>query len=142
MKTKFFIILTFSLVVLSNCKKDDKIAKNILISKTWKRGIVDRNPSSNPSGTILYEFVQNCDKDDTYKFSSDENLVINRFADKCDPNEPQIETLDYTINRTTKELVIDGIKYTIIEESQNQIKYYIIAPNGANFSSYLVFLLQ
>ncbi len=142
MKSKYIILFSLSLIVFSNCKKDDERITDILIYKTWKRGIVDLNQSTNPSGIVSYEIVHDCDKDDTYKFNPDGNLIINRNTEKCDQNELQTEIFNYTINRTTKELVIDGINYTLAEESQSQIKYYAKIPSGTYFSQNLIFLLQ
>jgi hypothetical protein len=45
-----------------------------------------------------------------FKFGSEGNLTINRNADKCDQNELQTESQNYLLNRTTKELVINGTK--------------------------------
>jgi hypothetical protein len=142
MKINFFLIITFYLVAFSNCKKDDEGSANTITSKIWKRGIVDLNPSTNPSGEFLYDPVRACDKDDSFKFGTDGNLVINRNTVKCDEAELQNDTLAYTINRTTKELIIDSVKYTLVEESSKQIKYYVRAPSSANFNRYIIILLQ
>lgn len=142
MKTKFLIIFALLLLTFSNCNKEDVSSTNILISKTWKIGIVDINPSTNPDGELSYNIVHDCEKDDTYKFGIDGNLIINRYAVKCDQNELQTETLSYTIDRTTNKLVIDGINYTLVEETNNQIKYYATIPSGVSYSISLMFLLQ
>jgi hypothetical protein len=142
MKIKFIIIIAIYLVAFSNCKKDDEGSANTITSKTWKRGIVDLNPSTNPSGEVLYNAVRDCDQDDSFKFGTDGNLIINRNSVKCDDAELQSDTLTYTINRTTKELVIDGITYTLAEETSKQIKYYALVPSGGSFSGHLIFLLQ
>lgn len=141
MKTKTLIIVALSLFTFSNCKKDNKSSINILISKTWKKGLTDKNPSTNPSERVLYKAVQDCEKDDTFKFGTGGNLIVNRNSDKCDPNELQNETYTYTLNRTTKELVINGTKYVLAEESNNQIKYYAAIPSQTGYD-YLVFLLE
>lgn len=125
----------------SNCKKDSESSSNVLTLKTWQRGLNDKNPSTNPAGTVLYYPVQNCEKDDTFKFGTDGNLILNRNAAKCDQSESQIETKAYTLNRTTKEFVIDGTKFTLAEESNSQIKYYAPIPTPTGFQ-YLVYLLQ
>jgi hypothetical protein len=134
----FILIAIFS---LTNCKKDNPGSSDILLSKTWKKALSDKNPSSNPSGTVTYYAVQNCEKDDIFKFNSDGKLTLNKNADKCDPNENQNVTQSYTINRTSKELVIDGTKFTLAEETNSQIKYYTVVPSATGFQ-YLIFLLQ
>ncbi len=141
MKIKLLPIMAISLFLFSNCKKEKSNPINIIESKAWKRALVDKNPSTNPVGSILYHPIQNCEKDDTFKFNDDGNLIVDKNADKCEPNEVQIETQKYTINRTTKELIINGTKYTLAEESDLQIKYYGTLPSGTGYN-YVVFLLQ
>jgi hypothetical protein len=85
--------------------------------------------------------VQNCEKDDTFKFGVDSKLEINKNSDKCDQNENQNSTQTYTLNRTTKEFIINVTKFTLAEESNNQIKYYEIVPSNTGFE-YIIFLLQ
>ncbi len=140
MKTKLLTLFVL-LFAFSNCKKDDTSSSNILLSKTWKRALYDKNPSTNPQGTILYHFVRDCEIDDTYKFGSDGNLMVNKNSDKCDQSELQTENQVYTLNRTNKELIINGTKFTLAEESNNQIKYYTPVSSGNGFQN-LIFLLQ
>ena len=142
MKTNIIIIFAFLLVAFTNCKKEDNGSVNILCSKTWERGVVDLNSLTNPSGEILYEPVPDCVKDDSFRFNSDGIILINRNSNKCDQNELQNESLSYSIDRTEKELIIDGITYTLLEESHNQIKYSAFVPNGTSFGRNLIFLLQ
>ena len=143
MKSKYLSLLIVLLFAFSSCKKDNKQPANILTSKTWKMGLVDENPATNPPGNILYYPVQDCDKDDTFKFTPDGNLIIDRGTDKCSLDELLTETQTYTLNRSTKELVINGVKFTLAEESTSQIKYYaqIPTPFSTNYQ-YLIFLLQ
>ena len=139
MKTKFLAILLLS--IFSSCGKDKDSSTDILSSRTWTWALNDKNPSTNPSGRILYYAVRNCEKDDTFQFTLDGKLIINRSADKCDPDELQNETQSYTLNRAAKELVIHGIKFTLAEESGSQIKYYAPLGSGTGYD-YLVFVLQ
>jgi hypothetical protein len=144
MRTNILTIAALSLFTLftfSGCKKDNKNSTDIFTSKTWKRGLTDKNPSTNPPGKVLYNPVQNCEKDDTFKFATDGSFIVNRNAEKCDPDELQNETDTYTLNTTTKEFVINGVSYTLAEESANQIKYYVAIPSQTGYN-YMVFLLQ
>jgi hypothetical protein len=68
-------------------------------------------------------------------------LTINQGMDKCSGNEPATETLPYTYNRETKELIIDGFRYTVAEESKEQVKYYTPIPSSNGFE-HLIFLLH
>jgi hypothetical protein len=66
---------------------------------------------------------------------------MNRDKDKCDQSESQTETITYTLNRTTKEFVINGTTFTLAEELNSQIKYYALIPTPTGFQ-YLIYLLQ
>ena len=135
------VIFTIYLIAFSNCKKEEHLS-DILTSKTWKRGSVDLNPSTNPAGEYQYYPIWYCDTDDKYTFSKDGNLVIERGANKCEPDEIQTETLLYSIDRETNILIIDSTTYILAEESETQIKYYILVPHGTNLTNYVIFLLQ
>jgi len=141
MKIKPLMIITLVIFSFTNCKKDSASSLPIISAKTWIRGLNDKNLSTNPAGTITYYPVQNCEKDDTFKFGVDGNLVWNRNKEKCASSESLIETQPYTLNRTTKELTINGLKFTLAEESNNQIKYYTPVPSSTGIQ-YLIFLLQ
>ena len=114
---------------------------SVLTSKTWKRGMVDKNPSTNPYGGVQYYPVQNCEKDDTFKFGSNNKLAINQGTNKCNSNEPATKTVSYSYTDSNKELIIDGTKYIVAEESKAQIKYYAPVPTSGGFSN-VVFLLE
>lgn len=141
MKIKQFVLAISIILALSSCKKNSNNPSEILTEKTWKRGLTDKNPSTNPEGRVFYYGVKGCEKDDTYKFGSDGKLVLNRGSEKCEPSETQNETQSYTIDRTKKEIVINGTKFTLAEESNEQIKYCAALPYNTGYD-YLIFLLQ
>lgn len=130
------------IIALSNCNKENKTSANLLASKTWKIGVEDLNPSNGPTETYSFNIVRNCDKDDFLNFGLDSILIINRNENKCDQNEIQTETLTYSLDRTTGEFIIDGIKYTLVEETYSQVKYYRTVPKGSNLTHRIYFLLQ
>jgi hypothetical protein len=103
--------------------------------------MTDKNPSTNPSGRILYYAVQNCEKDDTFKFDLNKELKINLGSTKCETNEPATKTVSYSYNESNKQLVIDGYGYTVAEESKSQIKYYAPLASSLGYD-YIVFLLE
>jgi len=138
---ELIIILAVYLIAFSSCKKEEHLS-DILTSKTWKRGSVDLNPSTNPQGEHKYYPIFNCDIDDRYTFRKDGNLVIDRGTNKCDSIEIRTETLKYSIDRETNKLIIDSIPYILAEESVNQIKYYKPDPSGTSLTSCIIYLLQ
>lgn len=138
----FFLSFVIIIVFLNACKKDNgEITTSFLTSKTWKRALADKNTSTNPPGRILYDPRLDCQKDDIYQFSSDGTLRIDKGANKCNQNELNNETLAYTYKKDNKELLIDGKKYTLAEESNNQIKYYTRMPSITGYD-YIVYLLE
>ena len=141
MKTKLSTFITLTLITFFACNKDENSSNTIITSKTWKRALIDKNPSTNPQGVISYYAVLDCEKDDTFKFESSDNLVINRGTNKCETNESQNSTQTYTLNRANKELVINGTRFTLVEESSEQIKYYATLPMASGFSQ-VIYLLQ
>ena len=128
MKTTQIILIAFTIFIFSGCSKNNENIADALTSKTWKKGLVDKNPSTNPKERTMYSPIYDCEKDDTYKFRSDEKLVLNKSTVKCDQNESQTETHNYTIDRANKRLIINGYPYSLAEESATQIKYYAAVP--------------
>jgi outer membrane lipoprotein-sorting protein len=141
MKKKLLLIVALFGVFVSGCKQEDEEPKDLLLHKTWKRTRSDKNNLTNPSGRILYAAVLSCQKDDAYKFNSDGTLSITSGTEKCITNELANKNVTYSHNEITKELMIDGIKYTLAEESEDQIKYYAALPSESG-SDYIVFMLE
>ncbi|WP_162428315.1 hypothetical protein [Pontibacter pudoricolor] len=143
MKQIIACLLGFVLFIMlfSSCGKENEAPADILLSATWKPGMQDKNPATNPPGKVRYFAVLTCQQDDIYHFDAKGTLTINQGTTKCNAGEPTIATLPYTYNRTTKELIIDGMKYTVAEESGEQVKYYAPTASATEFE-YLIFLLH
>ncbi len=140
--SKVILCVTLFGALFSSCQKDDNgEPTNFIQSKEWKPGLVDKKPSTNPSGRILYNAVQNCQKDDTYRFNANNTLTINQGKEKCSTNEEVIKNVSYSYNSINKELIIDGSKYKLAEESNVQLKYYAPLPSNTGYD-YIVFLLD
>jgi hypothetical protein len=140
MKRQIIPFLILFVLIFSNCDKNNVKNENILLTKTWKRSLIDKNPNSNPSGKILYYAVLDCEKDDTFKFNSDSTLTIEKGLNKCDSTELSSVIVKYSYNNLKNELIIDGIKYTVTEESNGQIKYFLPLPitTGYNYVAYIL----
>lgn len=141
MKINHLALVAVFMLAFANCKKNADQPATWLTSKIWKRALIDKDPSTNPQGANIYYAVQNCEKDDTFKFGTDGNLAINRGAQKCELNEQQNETQTYSVDRAKKELIINGVKFTLTEETTEQIKYYATVPFATGYQQ-LIFLLQ
>lgn len=150
---KDFLRYILSLFVLLLCfyscgsKDKDILRSDILTSKTWKRGIMDKNLSTNPSipssysQGILYAPVSSCQKDDVFHFNPDGELIIDNGPDKCSADEQATQTVNYSYDKINNDLTIGGIKYKVAEMSSTQIKYYVDMPYVTGYS-YMVYLLQ
>lgn len=142
---KLVLVITNMLLVLfllSSCAKDDEnTPANLLVSKTWKKGVVDKNVNSNPPGRVFYNPWSDCKKDDLITFDSNGKLTVDQGKVKCESKEPLIRTMSYTYDKVTKQLTIDGALFTVAEESKDQIKYYSHLPSHTGYD-YMVYLLQ
>lgn len=136
-----FALITFLTIFLS-CKKDEnEEIIDVLTSKTWKFGLKDLNVSTNPSGNNALYAVLECEQDDTFTFRADGKMVRAYGSKKCDGNTATNKTVDYTFNKQTKELTIDGLKYAVVEENKTQFKYYVVVPNATG-SNNMIYLLH
>ena len=112
-----------------------------LTNTTWKLASTDTNPSSNPTGEIIYSPLMACAADDTYYFSSDGKLTINHGEKRCTESEEKEVVVDYFYNKKNNTLTINGENYTVIEITDTQIKY-CKAIEGTNGFTYLIYVLQ
>jgi len=134
-----FVFAVF--LLLSACKKE-KEDGNVFTSKTWKRGEVDRDSTSNPDGRILYYDVSDCQNDDEFRFDAAGKLRINRGVKICTSDQQRYELMNYDYDAETKQLTMGGFTYTVAQVSGDQIKYYARLNFNATGYNYLVFLLQ
>lgn len=125
------IIVFISLLMVSACKKDSSDPKDLLVSKTWRPSLKDRSQDTNPAAAeILYYAVQECEKDDTYRFQTDGKLIKASGTQKCADNQPVSETLDYNMDVGSGQISVNGIKYKLLDLSENQLKYSAPLPGG------------
>lgn len=140
-KISAFAFITFLTIFLA-CKKDEnEEIIDILTSKAWRFGLKDLNASTNPAGNNIFFAVPECEQDDTFTFRADGKMIRAYGAKKCDGNTAANKTVDYSFNKQTKELTIDGVKYTVVEENKTQFKYYAVIPNATGFNN-VIYLLH
>lgn len=134
--------ILFLFVLVFACKKDENEEMiDIITSKNWKFGLTDLNTHTNPSGNNTNYAVLDCEKDDTFTFKTDGTMVRVFGAKKCDGDTGTSKTVKYSFNKDTKELVIDGVKYTVVEENKSQLKY-VLVTTAASGTSNIIYLLQ
>jgi len=138
----FFAFATLILfTAFIGCKKDESEEMiDILTSKNWKFGMVDKNAATNPAGTNIYFAVPECEQDDIFTFRTDGTVLRAYGTKKCAGNDATNKTVNYSFDKQTRELTIDGVKYTVAEENKTQFKYFQVTPGttGVNNTIYLL----
>jgi|GEM_PF-6524485 len=90
-------------------------AREIVLSKTWKRGLEDKTPSVLPSGRSSYN--------------------------DCLENESSVESVSYTYNKESGELVMSGLRYKVLENSKNQVRFNLATASVSRYDN-IVYLNQ
>jgi hypothetical protein len=115
-----FVLLT----VFSACKKDKKETPksktDLLTTGQWKMTAFTVSPPMDLDGdgivdSDVYATMGACEKDDYYIFKKDGTLEQNEGASKCDPLDPQTETVDWSFVNDEKEIIFIGTRATILE---------------------------
>lgn len=139
---KLLLLCLIFPLLLTACSDDDTSVT--LFSKTWKPSLHDKNVRTNPppaiysSQVVAYKPWFACELDDTYKFNKNGTLVITHNAEKCDGEVNATTVLTYTLDLETKDLVIDGIKYTLCEVSPFQLKYSATISHVSGYGAYVL----
>jgi len=134
------VLLLFALAFA--CKKDENEEMiDIITSKAWKLGTKDLNSATNPPAPYTYKAVDSCQFDDTFVFKTDGKLLVSFGSKKCSSDAGNNKTVPYSFNKETKELIIDGVKFTVVEENKTQFKYVQVVPSSSGTNS-IIHLLQ
>lgn len=128
---KLILSLLIAAACLNSCKDEEVIPVgedklNLLITKSWKPSLTDKNSKTNPPGSSLYHPTLSCELDDRYQFDAKDKLTIVKGPDQCNGNEANPETTEYSISADAKQLTINGQVYMIAEISATQLKYYAV----------------
>jgi hypothetical protein len=123
---KILLLLAVSAFTFIGCKKEKKkTTKEILTSKTWGAG------SAKINGNVVK--FDDCELDNTVKFSTDGIVTEDPGTVKCSPSE-SISTSDYKLSSDEKTLTfLDGgisVDWTIIEI--NDTKFVITYLDGTD----------
>ncbi len=106
------MFLSISLIFIS-CKKDDKrIADNtleLLQNKNWKLTAATEN-SVYGFFDVYNDFMEDCDRDNLFKFNSPDIYVLDEGPSKCNPSDDQTKegTWSYTASTKTLHLTLNG----------------------------------
>lgn len=144
-RLSFVIALAVICTFIFGCKKDKEEPIDILTSKTWKWAAVDKNPSTNPKGKIMYFENTGCLKDDVIYFYATGNYEIKNPDSRCSMMLDGFRKNTFNISSNEFSFGSDRLG-TIAEVSKKQVKIYFpirlyVVPDGA-MPDYLVMILE
>ena len=129
MKKIISLLLSFGVFVsINSCKKlndaPTPVDEMVLLMKNWvmTAGKVD------PPVLGMTDFFANwgaCERDDIYKFSSNNVFIRDEGPSKCNSSNPQTKTGTWTYNTATKKLwfkAVDAYNMTVIELNETTLK--------------------
>jgi len=139
--TALAVVCTFFV----GCKKDKEEPIDILTSKTWKRAAVDKNPSTNPKGSIKYFEISGCVKDDVFYFYDNGTYEIKNPDGTCSTQMSGFKISKYNLNSNEFYLGNSTVG-EIAEISKKQLKIYfkivVSQSPDPNMPDYLVMILE
>ncbi len=136
-----YAFLFLLVIFFFSCEKENKTELDILRSKAWKIGIIDKNVESNPRGKILYNSFFECEKDDSYVFLKNGLLKVDHGSERCSNDHAQGKEMEYSYDKNTNQLVIDGIKYQVLDMTETQVKYCAPLPPVTDYD-WIIYILQ
>jgi hypothetical protein len=127
--TKIATLLLFTAASLTACKKDkdeekqpekEKTRMELITQKAWL--YVDYGKDDNKDGILSKEesYVEACEVDDSFKFNTDGTLVERDNTNRCDPSDPESNTLKWTFQNNDTELTLSTnrlIKIKLLNDS-------------------------
>jgi len=147
MKNYFKILSLLSIatiLVVSSCKKeeDSKSLSDYLTAGNWKVTAMTINPGIDFQGTVITDYyslnTEDCSKDDFMKFNADGTLIEDEGSIKCNPDDPQTVTSNWTLNENTSVLSItypDGDSESITIVSINETTFVVSNTITEDFGS-------
>ncbi len=144
-RLSFIIALVIICTFFVGCKKDKEEPIDILTSKTWKRATVDKNPSTNPKGSIKYFEISGCVKDDVFYFYNNGTYEIKNPDGTCATQISGFNISKYNLN-SNEFYVGNSSAGTIAEISKKQLKFYFKIRGSQSpdqgLPDYLVMILE
>lgn len=124
--------------MFSACKKDDETSSKtkLLTGSSWKMTaftmepgfpIFDENFNIIGYSTDMFADMDTCEKDDTHKFNTDQSVITDEGATKCDSSDPQKTNGTWSFNSDETGITIteDGLSetVTILELTDKVLKF-------------------
>lgn len=121
MKNKQILtLIALAAIAFAGCKNNDddstpKSKKELLTAGSWIMTDYIQ------AGTSTWADKENCEKDDYFTFKTDGKGTFDEGATKCDPSDPQTETVDWSLSSDESKLTIDGLEQTIAELTETSM---------------------
>lgn len=133
------LLLTGFLIVstLVSCKKDNDEPKSrpaLLTERPWTLASVGVDINNDNKADLPFP-LDDCNNDDTFTFRNDGTGTVDQGANKCDPDDPQSEEFDWSLNNdetvmsvSSSTLFLNG-ELTIITLNNNTMEVYTDAAD-------------
>lgn len=116
-------ILTLAVIAaiaFAGCKKNDddstpKSKKELLTTGSWIMTDYIQ------AGTSTWADMESCEKDDYFTFKTDGKGTFDEGPTKCDPSDPQTETVTWSMSTDETKLTIDGQEESIAELTETSM---------------------
>jgi hypothetical protein len=149
---KFVIMIMkkilFATLILSSlfigCSKDDTddvkqpTKTELLTAHYWQTTALTIDPPLSFGGTSIsdiYAQLDNCEKDNIEKYNTNNTIIFDEGATKCDPADPQTQTLPWSFNSDETILTVDGESYKVLTLTSTQLKVSISEViGGVNYT--------
>ncbi|OJY92140.1 MAG: hypothetical protein BGP13_08205 [Sphingobacteriales bacterium 40-81] len=121
-KHLLFAVVAFAVAgTFASCKKEDKKSKTeLLTAGSWK---IKTLTVKNGATTVdLLALQQECYKDNLYTFKTDNTLIIDEGAKKCDEEDDQSYTTTWSFTDNETKIVMEGESGSIVSLTSAELK--------------------
>lgn len=111
-------------------KKDKELTRTeMLTGGNWKiTAFMEDNDGDGSFETDYYSTEPACVKDDFFHFTAAGQLTADEGPTKCNPTDPQTDTVTWSFMTNETVLVIDGENFTIEELTNNTLRIKQVYP--------------
>lgn len=121
-QTTLLLLLAF----MTACSKKDKNQSRteLLTTGNWKITTSENDDDANGTyETDNYALFDDCFKDNIFTFKTGGQLDLDEGPSKCDPLDPQTETVPWQLTNNDNTLVVDGESYDILELNNSTLRF-------------------
>lgn len=146
-KTLIVAACGFFALALSSCGKNDDKPKSskttLLTDKPWK--IVSFISKTGTESEDIFKTGEQCEKDNVFFFKTDNTLVVEEGATKCDADDPDFYSgpWAFTDNETKLRFSLegddDGTSFVIDVLSDTELKVILLYPDAPDYAEIVTF---